>query len=595
MAVKKQAEGRADDPAAEARRSLGLETGYAVKDPGGRISVALVYPNVYEIGMSNLGYQKIYHLLNRRGDVVCERVFLPSEAGIDFLRRNKKTLTSMETGRALRDFDVIAFSITFESDFLNILTILDLSGVPFRRRSKNAPLVIAGGIAVTLNPEPLAPFIDIAAIGEGEGIIGPLVDAIGDKGLSDLSAFASLDGVYVPSGYTPSYDEDGRLEKFEPSKNFPAKVRRMWSEDYAPSPNTTVIDTPETVFGDMALVEIGKGCGRHCRFCAAGYVYRPTRHAGTGAVLAAVDAALDRKGKVGLISSAICDHPDIEKIFAHIVGRGGEFSVSSLRLDRLTDPMLENLSRGKVHTITLAPEAGTERLRRIINKDVGDDVILDTARRIASAGDFRLKLYFLVGLPGETMEDVGEIPRLVKRMRDTMAQEWKKRGRASSITVGVDGFVPKAATPFQWAPFAGEKEVGERISRAARELKRIPSVSVHPGSARRAYIHAVLSMGDRRVAEPLEKAFRLGGDWRRAFAWWDMDPDFFTARRKEPGEPLPWGFIDHGLRAGYLEKDYDRSGRGKTIPPCPPPGEDCSRCGVFEGVCSAAGGGENAG
>ncbi|MGK7346615.1 MAG: radical SAM protein [Candidatus Nitrospinota bacterium M3_3B_026] len=595
MTVKKQDPRAADDPTAAARRRLALETGYAVKDPGGKISVALVYPNVYEIGMSNLGYHKIYHLLNRRDGVVCERAFLPSEAGIEFLKKNKKTLTSMETGRPIRDFDIIAFSITFEADYLNVLRVLDLAGLPLRRGDGGgAPLVMAGGIAVTLNPEPLAPFIDIAAIGEGEGIIGPLMDAVEEKGFSDLSAFAALDGVYVPSGYTASYGADERFEKLEPAEGFPEKTPRVWDKGYAASPSATVIDTPETVFGDMALVEIGKGCGRHCRFCAAGYIYRPTRHAEMSPVLAAVDSALDRRGKVGLVSSAVCDHPDIERIFARIVERGGDFSVSSLRLDRLTDSMLKNLTRGKVHTLTLAPEAGTERLRNIINKDISDEVILDTARRIAVAGDFRLKLYFLVGLPGETMEDVDGIQELVRRMHGAMDVEWRRRGRTSSITVGVDGFVPKAGTPFQWAPFGGVKEVGDKINRVARELKKIPNVSVHSGSARKAYIHAVLSMGDRRAGDLLEKAFRLGGDWRRAFAEWEMDPEFFAARRKEPGEPLPWDFIDHGLRAGYLEKEYERSGRGKTIPPCPPPGEECSRCGVFEGVCSGFGGMENA-
>lgn len=583
--VKKGRTGTAD-PRQAARERLSKETGYTLKDPGGRLTVALVYPNSYEIGMSNLGFHKIYRLFNSRDDVAIERAFLPSGEEAEFLRKNRRYLTSMETGRPLSKFDVIAFSITFEADYINVLEILDLAGLPLRRDGNLKPLVMAGGIAVTLNPEPLAPFIDVFAIGEGEGIVNPFTDSVQSGGLSDLSTFAGIAGLYVPSAYEPEYSDDGRILRCKVKDGFPEKVKRVWDVEYGRDPNRTVIETPDTVFGDMALVEIGKGCGRHCRFCAAGYAYRPTRHAETGAVLEAVDDALDKKGKVGLVSSAIGDHPDVELIFRHIAERGGEFSVSSLRLDRLTDTMLENLKKGNCHTITLAPEAGTERLRKIVNKNISDDTILDTARRIAVMGEFKLKLYFLVGLPWETDEDVDGITTLVGAIKDEMSQEWKKRGKMSSITVGVDGFVPKANTPFQWKAFEGVKNVDRKIKKVVRALREVPNVTVHAGSARRSYIQAVLSMGDRRVGDILELAWRCEGDWSRAFRESAVDADFYAVRERNADEVLPWSVIDHGLRESYLGRDLERSAKGKTVAECPAPGTECHRCGEFYGVCA---------
>ncbi len=495
----------------------------------------------------------------------------------------------MESNRPLNEFDIIAFSITFEMDYTNVLAMLDFASLPLRERGKRAPLVVAGGVAVTMNPEPLAPFIDIVFIGEGEGIINPFIDKVVEHGSGDLSVFASVPGAYIPSAYTPVFKQDGTIEKIEAQNGFPEKIKRVWDIDYGLTPNVSRVETPDTVFGDMSLVEIGKGCGKHCRFCAAGYVYRPTRHADIGAIETAIDDALEKKGKVGLVGSAIADHPDVERLFEYIIAKGGVFSVSSLRLDKLTDNMLHwltlSMERGGSHTITVAPEAGTERLRRITNKDISDETILDTMKRIATAGPFRLKLYFIVGLPGETMEDVKGIVDLVARIREAMAPEWKKRGRDEVITVGVDGFVPKPATPYQWEPFEGVKAVAEKLNLVARGLRSVPRVSVHSGSARQGYIQALLSVGDRRVADMLESAYRLDGDWAKVFRDSDIDPDFFVTRRKERDETLPWSIIDHGLRDDYLAKELKLAGKGKITKECPPPDEACRRCGEFPGVC----------
>ncbi len=575
----------AHDPRTAARARLARESGYVLKNRGGKISIALVYPNSYEVAMSNLGYQKIYHMLNDREDILCERAFLPSGREIDYLKNQNQKPVTLESGRALAQFDVIAFSITFEHDYLNALTILDLAGIPLKNRDGEAPLVMAGGVAVTMNPEVMAPFIDLAVIGEGEGMIEPFCDLL-IKGGRDLSAFAAIPGIYVPAGYEPVYKEDSTIEKFLVKDGFPKKVKRGWNHDWLTSPNINYIETPDTVFGDMALVEIGKGCPKHCRFCAAGYIYRPTRHGDTDAIMTAIDDGLKRKGKVGLVGSAIGDHPDIEKIFGRITSQGGKFSVSSLRLDKLTDKMIDLLLKGDCHTITVAPEAGTERLRRKINKGMTDEVILGGARRIARAWPFKIKMYFIVGLPGETMEDVEGIVDLVKRVHGVMEPEWKKHGRAGEITVGVDGFVPKAFTPFQREPFEGVKPVAKKLSVVADGLRKTPNTVLQKGSARQAYTQALLSQGDRRLANLMELCLKLDGDWSAALRETTLDADHYVTRRKGMEEILPWSVIDDGLRENYLNREQELSQKGKVTPECPPPNRECLRCGVFEGVCS---------
>lgn len=567
-----------------ARARLERERGAVVKDHAGRLKIALVYPNSYEIGMSNLGFLKVQSLLNSHDGVVCERAFV-EPAGRSRGRADNNPIVTIESQTPIEEFDVIAFSITFEADLINVLKALDSASVPLRGRGKNDPLVIAGGISVTLNPEPVAPFIDVAVIGEAEGVIDRLVEAMLRDGLRNYKSFAQIPGIYIPSAYTPVYGDDGAIARYETADGFPPKVERAWNRDFAQHPNESVIQTDDTVFGGMYLVEVGKGCGKHCRFCAAGYVYRPTRHTNTDAILSAIERGLKLKGRIGLLGSAVGDHPDIEKIFGYIVERGGEFSVSSLRLDKLTDTLLANLAKGGLHTVTVAPEAGSESLRMKVNKVLPEETILNAVRMIGRAGPFNMKLYFLVGLPGETDEDVAMIPTLVEKIRLAIVETSRERGTLGSITVGVDAFVPKPATPFEREPFGGLKVLEKKLRAVTRLLRAIPNVTVHTGSARTSLVHAILSVGDRRVADILQTAYKTDGDWRAAMRGSAVDPAFFTDRRKPDGETLPWSFIAHGLREGYLEKEMGKSLTGKITPECPPPGEECKRCGSFDGVC----------
>lgn len=573
-----------DDARQKARARLGRERGAVVKDHAGRLKIALVYPHSYEIGMSNLGFLKVYSLLNAHDGVVCERAFV-EPAGRSRASVGNTPIVTIESQTPIEEFDVIAFSITFEADLINVLKALDTASVPLRGRDGTAPLVIAGGICVTLNPEPVAPFIDVAVIGEAEGVIDRLVQAMLRDGLRNYQSFARIPGVYIPSAYTPVYGDDDAILRYETADGFPPKVERAWNADFAQHPNESVIQTDDTVFGAMYLVEVGKGCGKHCRFCAAGYVYRPTRHTQTEAIISAIERGLKLKGRIGLLGSAVGDHPDIEKIFGYIVERGGDFSVSSLRLDRLTPTLLENLAKGGLHTVTVAPEAGSEALRMKVNKDLSEETILTAVRMIGRAGPFNIKLYFLVGLPGETDEDVTMIPALVEKIRLALVETSRERGTLGSITVGVDAFVPKPATPFEREPFGGLKVVEKKLRAVTRLLRAIPNVTVHTGSARTSLVHALLSVGDRRVANILQAAYETDGDWRGAMRGSAVAPAFFTDRRKPVGEILPWSLIAHGLREGYLEKEMDKSLAGKVTPECPPPGEDCRRCGSFDGVC----------
>ncbi|MDH5510733.1 MAG: B12-binding domain-containing radical SAM protein [Nitrospinota bacterium] len=572
-------------PPATSARVLAMEEGHVIKPHGGRLKVALAYPNSYQVGMSNLGYMKVYHLLNRRDDVVCERVFFPPPQEAAWIGDGRGHLCSLESGLPLGKFDVIAFSITFEMDYSNALRMLSMAGV-----GGSSPLVMAGGIAVTMNPETMAERFHIMLIGEGEGIIDPLVDAIIAKGPIP-AGLAGLPGVYVTGGYESSYGQDGRLAGVKPKPGYPGRVLRVWDKDAEGQPNLTRIFTPETVFGNMALVETGKGCGRHCRFCAAGYSYRPTRVARRRALMDLVDQALKRNVRVGLVGSAVADHPDLMNILEHIVAKGGRFSISSMRLDMITGRFLELCRDGGLKTITVAPEAGSERMRRIVNKDLPREKIIEAARLIGKTARFNLKLYFLVGLPWERDEDVEEIPRLVLDIRQAMVAASSKRGTTGNILVGVNGFIPKPWTPFQWAPFAGVKVIADKYKLVRARLRGAPNVKLTTGSAIMDYIQAILSMGDRRAGKLARMAAEMEGDWSAALKKLtrDEDPGFdpvlLAPGGRAPGEALPWEVVDYGMKEEYLEKDYEKAAIGQTVENCPPPGHRCMRCGVFDGVC----------
>lgn len=564
------------------------ERGAIKKDWGGKTSIALVYPNVYRTAMSNLGYQLLYALLNKKSNIVAERVFLPETKGDSLRPEGGKGLVSVESLSPLQRFDVIAFSLPFENDFPNVLKILELGKIPILQKERNAshPVVMAGGVTTFLNPEPLALFMDFFLLGEAEPVLDTLLDVLSDMRTHNLGRNELLKtlarlvpSVYAPSLYDLQYHRDGTIQFRVPKESWiPEKVQAACQRgpDF-PIAKSTIL-TPETAFGDRVLVELGRGCGRSCRFCAAGYAYRPPRVHPEDRLLSCIEEVTETCPRLGLISAAVSDTPGIERLTGTILERGGTFSVSSLRADSLTPELVENLKRAGQKTLAIAPEAGSERLRRTINKHLTREQIIEAVRLIARTGVFGLRLYFMVGLPTETPEDVEEILELVKAIRHHVIKESSTRGRIGKIHLSVNCFIPKASTPFQWFPMEQVSILKEKQKRLRRAVGREGGVTVSFDVPKWAYVQTLLSMGDRRVGKILVRVHEQGGDWQKAFRFSELNPDFYVYRPKGLDEILPWDFIDHGIHKEHLITEYKLALKGKESDVCRV--GECDRCGV---------------
>jgi radical SAM family uncharacterized protein len=545
---------------------LAEEQGTIRKDWGGKIAVALVYPNTYAVGMSNLGFQTIYSHLNRLPDVVCERVFAPDPADADELRRTGTAPFSLESQRPLGDFHVVGFSVTYEGDYVNVLRLLDLAGLPRRATARRAhdPLVIMGGVCAFSNPEPVAPFMDAIVVGEGEEVVGELVQAY-REGHGDrqrlLDRLVAVAGVYVPERYDVAYAADGTIAAVTPRGGAPALVRKRRLPDVNRFETISMVKTPGAEYGHMALLEVGKGCGRGCRFCLEGQVYRPVRHRSVAALAETVKSIARESGdrRIGLVGACVSDYPWIGDLLKIIADNGLELSISSIRADSLTDGLVEALARGGHRTLTVAPEAGTERLRRVIRKAITDDQLYAACDLVRRYGIPNLKTYFMIGQPTETLEDVEAIPDLAHRMLERLRvldPSGKPFGR---LTVSVSSFVPKPWTPFQWAPFDGADSLQRKLEVIKRGVRRFSNVRVLHENPREAALQALLARGDRRVAEYLELAADHAGDWRRALREWPGDADFYTTRRRLVGERMPWDHFEVGVKMPTLIREWERA------------------------------------
>jgi radical SAM superfamily enzyme YgiQ (UPF0313 family) len=565
---------------------LADETGTIIKDWGGKIPIALVYPNRYFLGMSNLGFQTVYHRLNRLSNVVCERVFLPESEDMTAASSGPGPL-SVETQRPLSDFRIVAFSVAFENDYANLVHLLQIGKLNLRtsHRHQHEPLVVAGGVATFLNPEPISSFIDIFLLGEAENLLDEFINtwqALQQNNASrqeQLTYFAKrIPGAYVPSLFRVKNDSHGRLVSFEPLIDIPEKITVRAAPIEGEAPVTSLISTPHTDLANTILVEIGRGCGRGCRFCAAGFVYRPVRYMrGNEVVRTALEGSLPA-GKVGLLSSAVSDHPDIDAICLQLRQAGARLSLSSLRADTITPSMLKALRESGLQTVAIAPEAGSERLRQTINKNLTEEQILDAVTAIISAGILNLRLYFMVGLPTETEEDTAAIIQLVKRIKHQQLAIGRGQKRLGTITLSVNSFVPKPFTPFQWVPFFDLSLLKKRIKRIKRALGGVPNVRVHADVPRWAYIQALLSRGDRHLAPLIATVSGNGGNWPKAIKMVNVNPDFYVYREREQEELFPWDFIDHGVSKDYLWQEYQAALAEKATDPCDP--TDCKKCGV---------------
>jgi radical SAM superfamily enzyme YgiQ (UPF0313 family) len=556
-----------------ARELLAKEVGYVRKPHGGRLRVALAFPNTYFVGMSNLGLQTVYKLFNAESDIVCERVFLPPKSELQAQLATGEPLVTIESQTPVRDFDVFAFSVSFEWDYTNVLTMLRLAGIQPRaeQRTHHDPLIVIGGAVTFVNPEPLASFADVIAAGEGEVLIPSLLRAF--QTASDradlLERLTQERGFYIPSFYDVRYSADGPIEAFVPRHGAPPVVKKAaLKTTEAVDPPATTVFTPDTEFGSRFLVEVVRGCANLCRFCWAGYNYLPVRAFPKDRILQLAQQAKPHSNRAGLVSIALCDHPQIEEVLTGLVDMGYSISPASLRLDDLTPTILSLLRQSGEKTITIAPETGSDRLRRVINKTVTNDEILAAADLIFASGMENLKLYFMIGLPTEDDDDLVAIRAITLQLRDIMLKHARARGHIGRIVGSVNPLVPKPGTAYQWLPMEDDGSIERKIKRMRTLMAGIDNVYFNIKSERHSFYPALLSLGDRRGAPAIEAAERNGGNWRAAVAESGVDADFFVFRDRSNDAVLPWNIIDGGMKENFFRSEFDKAMRAEwTLPP----------------------------
>ena len=543
--------------------------------------VAIVYPNTYFVGMSNLGLHIIYEEINLRNDSVCERIFLPEKKELEAYDKTKTPLMSVETQRPMHQFDVVAFDVTFEMDYFHIPLMLRHGRVPImgKDRTEFDPIVIAGGPCATFNPEPFADFIDAFIIGEGEGIVSRVLDIIRDGKMEGLDRhailrqLANISGVYVPSLYVPIYSDDGEFKGYHIAEGAPKTIKRHF--EMLTSGGETVVATNYTEFGAMYIIEVARGCGRHCRFCMAGYCFRVPRVRPLDILKEGVDRAEKLGKKVGLMGAAISDYPEVDELVTYIRSKDMRYSCASLRADSLTQAVVDGLADSGQKTITIAPETGSERLRRVINKGISEEHLQNAATLSAKSGIQHMRLYIMIGLPTETDEDIEAIVGLAERTQAHMAEV----GCKGRLTLSINPFIPKPFTPFQWMAMDNQKTVEKKLQYIKKALQNNRRIEVLVESPKEAYIQGVLARGDRRLGAVLAAcaADRGSKSFKAEMKAAGLDMDEMNYRERSFDEFLPWSHLDMGMDEGYLEMEWKRSVDEAYTPPCV---QGCKRCGV---------------
>ena len=536
---------------------------------GGDLSVCLVYPNRYATGMGNLGFQTIYRLLTESAGLQCERAFLPDRDDLEEYRHSGTPLLTLESQRPLADFDIIAFSTSFEPDYLNIPVILSLGRIPLyaAERTQSNPLIIAGGAAFFINPEPVADFMDVICIGEGEDIIPGLVAALLSPRQDEtrqalLTALAAVPGIYIPSLYRPSYAQ-GQVSGYDVEGGVPYPVLRasVCLEQHLPSSSQILSDGIE--FGDMFLMEVSRGCPRGCRFCSSGFIYGAFRQQPYEQLTTLVDEGLIHRNKIGLVGAAVSDYAHIGKLCRYIVERGAKVSVSSLRIDRIDGEMLDALIASGHKTVSLAPEGGSQRLRDLIRKNLTETQILDACEMLISRDILNLKLYVIIGLPSETDRDLDELVRLVALIRERVIERARANKRLGEITLSVNPFIPKPFTPFQWCGMEPLPSLERKVKFLETSLRPLSNVRLKVESLRESYLQALLSRGDRRLS-PLLVSMSEGANLKKATKACAIDTDWYVQRDIAEGEFMPWSVIGTADN-DMLRREYLRAlaGEGK--------------------------------
>ena len=557
------------------------ERGTYLKKWHGRMPIALIYPNTYHVGMSSLGFQIVYHLLNQDNGIVCERLFLADS-------RHQQP-RSVESGRILADFPVMLFSVSFEHDYANLVSLLLQAGIePYaknraQRVSCQAPLVIIGGVAMFMNPEPLASFADLVIIGEFEPVAADLIsklkqeDALASRAQFVRELCTSRPGFYGPQFYTPVFDDRGYQVDTVVSPGFPRRVKKVYLQTKDRAAHSELL-TPHTEFGDLYLTELGRGCSRGCRFCTAGFIYRPTRRWDGEAVVRSIKQRPAQIHRIGLLGMEMSSATTIDKISALLDQQQCSLSFSSLRADSISERLLSLLSRSNLKSVAIAPDGTSQRLRQLINKDLSEQDLIAAAERLIRAGISRLKLYVMIGLPAEGDQDLEEFLQLIGKIKAVIDPIGRRRGRLCELQVSVNSFVPKPWTPFQYHPYGVSNRLARhqdqvRGNRAVKELKRkkkrlkngfarLKNCSVSFDNPDHVLFQAVLARGDRRLGAVLLQMVSQGLGWKQVLKQLGLAESLWATRQYFTDSYLPWQLIDHAIADDLLFKEYEKAFAG---------------------------------
>ena len=594
-------------------RYVGGELNQVVKNPNDvDIRFAFCFPDVYEVGMSHLGTRILYHTINQRKDTYCERVFAPWPDMEEQLRKNEIPLMTLETKDPLTAFDILGFTLQYEMSYTNILNMLDMAGITYRasERGEDEPIIMAGG-PCAYNPEPLYDIVDFFEIGEGEEVMNEVLDVYKKyKGKGKKKEFlreiAKIQGVYVPSLYEVSYNEDGTIKEFKPKyEDVPAKVKKriVNNFDKVDFPLDMIVPYSEIVH-DRVVLETSRGCTNGCRFCQAGMIYRPVREKTTNTLLDQADKMIKATGyqEVSLASLSICDYSDIQNLVSTLILEHGKKNVGvalpSIRVDAFSVDLIKEIQKVRKTGLTFAPEAGSQRMRDIINKGLTEERILEATKNAFESGWSTIKLYFILGLPYEELEDAAGIGELAEKMAAVYYDIHKdKRAKGLKINVSTSILVPKPFTPFQWAPMARPDEVWQKID-AVKGAIKTRAIHYNYHEQKTSFMEAVFARGDRRTCELLIKAFEKGAKfdgwseyfnyelWTEAMKECNIDEDFYVYRDRSYDEILPWDFIDIGVNRRYLEVENEKAKRAELTQNCR---KGCTGCGINvnfkEGKC----------